>query len=200
MLCGLEGVSMAFGEKQVLSRFDFPLPERGSVCLFGPSGCGKTTVLRLLAGLERPQEGRVVGMAGRKISLLFQENRLLPWCTVQENMLLAMSGDRERIGEARGMLEAVGLLAEAERLPGGLSGGMRRRVALARALAHGGDVLLLDEPLKELDAETALRMRTLIREHAEGRLLLLITHDAEEARALCETVLVCSGPPLRIEP
>lgn len=204
MRCGLEGVSFAyFGEHgqetHVMRQLDLPLPERGSVCLTGPSGCGKTTVLRLLAGLEQPGEGKVVGFEKRRIAVLFQENRLLPWCTALENVALGLGGGREVRSRARALLDAVGLGEQAAQLPDELSGGMQRRVALARMLAREGDVLLMDEPLKELDADTAERMRELIREHVRGKLLVLVTHDLRDAEALCDTVIACTGPPLRAQ-
>jgi NitT/TauT family transport system ATP-binding protein len=197
MACGLEAVDFSYGEKQVLKGFTLALPATGSVCLFGPSGCGKTTALRLLAGLERPQAGRVVGLEGRCIAMMFQEDRLLPWCTLRENLLLGM-GKGAQSQAALEWLETVGLGKEAGSLPGALSGGMRRRAALARALARNGDVLLLDEPLKELDAANALRLRPLILEHARDKLLVLITHDRQEAEALCQRIVPCDGPPLRM--
>jgi len=202
MSCGLEGVSFSYcgedgQETQVLHRLDLPLPEVGSVCLTGPSGCGKTTALRLLAGLEQPGEGRVAGLEGRRIAMLFQENRLLPWCAALENVLLGMGGGREGLPRAHALLDAVGLADQADQLPNELSGGMQRRVALARMLAREGDVLLMDEPLKELDADTAQRLRGLIREHARGKLMVLITHDLRDAQALCDTVITFTGPPLQ---
>ena len=202
MRCGLEGVSFSYygengQETQVLHRVHLPLPERGGVCLTGPSGCGKTTALRLLAGLEQPDEGRIVGMEGRRRAVLFQENRLLPWCSVLENVSLGTGGGREGSARALALLDAVGLADVAGQLPDELSGGMKRRVALARMLAREGDVLLLDEPLKELDADSASRMRSLIHAHARGKLLVLITHDLRDADALCDTVITCAGPPLQ---
>ncbi len=188
MRLGLENVSFAYGDKPVLEHFSLELPERGGVCLFGPSGCGKTTALRLLAGLETPQAGRALGLREKRVAVMFQEDRLLPWYTLTENLLLCMQDARPV--KAREWLEAVGLAAEADRKPGELSGGMRRRVALARALARGGDVLLLDEPLKELDDATALRMRDLIRRHAQGKLLVLVTHNRQEADALCDATVI----------
>jgi len=203
VFCGLEGVSFSYNgeggqETQVLHRLDLPLPKEGSVCLTGPSGCGKTTALRLLGGLEQPREGRVVGLEGRRIAMLFQDNRLLPWCTALENVLLGLGGGREGLPRTQALLDAVGLAEQAGQLPDELSGGMQRRVALARMLAREGDVLLLDEPLKELDADTAQRLRDLIREHARGKLMVLITHDLRDAQALCDTVITCAGPPLSL--
>ena len=207
MQCGLERVSFAYpagdasreAPAPVLQDFSLALPETGSVCLFGPSGCGKTTVLRMLAGLEQPQEGRVLGMAARRVAVLFQEDRLLPWCTVAENIALAVpSAPRAQVlRSAEELLAAVGLPGMARRSPDALSGGQRRRVALARALAFGGDVLLLDEPLRELDEETRAGLRTLILREVRGKLLVLVTHDLAEAGLLCERVVRLDGPPLR---
>ena len=185
----LEHVSKSFGDKRVLSDVSLTLPEGGSVCFFGPSGCGKTTLLRLICGLEKPDSGRIDVPKGTRFSVHFQEDRLLPWYTVRENLALAMPQER-----VDGWLRAVGLPDVGKQYPDELSGGMRRRVALARALGHDSDVLVLDEPLRELDAATADRMLQLIREHQRGRLLLLVTHDREQAEALgCEIVDVAMG-------
>ena len=180
----LEHVRKSFGDKLVLSDLSLTLPEGGSVCFFGPSGCGKTTLLRLICGLERPDSGRIDVPRGTRFSVHFQEDRLLPWYTVQENLALAMPQER-----VDGWLRAVGLPDVGKQYPDELSGGMRRRVALARALGHDSDVLVLDEPLRELDAATADRMLQLIREHQRGRLMLLVTHDREQAEALrCQMI------------
>ena len=185
----LERVSKSFGEKRVLADFSLDLPDSGAVCLFGPSGCGKTTLLRLICGLEEPDGGRIDVPKGTRFSVHFQEDRLLPWCTVRENLALAMPEER-----VDGWLRAIGLPDVGKQYPDELSGGMRRRVALARALGHDSDVLILDEPLRELDAPTADRMLSLIREHQRGRLLLLVTHDRAQAEALgCRMIEMPGG-------
>ena len=180
----LEHVRKSFGDKLVLSDVSLSLPERGAVCFFGPSGCGKTTLLRLICGLEKPDSGTVAIPKGTRFSVHFQEDRLLPWQTVAENLALVMPA--ERVPE---WLRAIGLPDIGGQYPDELSGGMRRRVSLVRALGHESDILVLDEPLRELDAETAAAMLELIREHAKNRLLLLVTHDRSQAEALgCEMV------------
>jgi NitT/TauT family transport system ATP-binding protein len=198
--CGLEDVCFAYGDKPVLQGFTLPLPDAGGVCLFGPSGCGKTTALRLLAGLALPQAGRVAGMAGRRVAVVFQEDRLLTWCTLEQNLTLAMGkGDRRAQRALAGdWLARVGLGDQAALRPDQLSGGMRRRVALARALACPSDVLLLDEPFKELDEENAARMAALVAQVMRGKLLVLITHVRAQAQALCDTVVDVQGPPLTL--
>ncbi|MCH5286148.1 MAG: ATP-binding cassette domain-containing protein [Christensenellaceae bacterium] len=180
----LEHVGKSFGDKTVLSDISLTLPDGGSVCFFGPSGCGKTTLLRLICGLEKADGGTIAVPKGTRFSVHFQEDRLLPWHTVAENLALTMPA-----GEVGGWLRAIGLPDIGNQYPDELSGGMRRRVSLARALGHDSDVLVLDEPLRELDAAMAETMLELIRARKGNRLLLLVTHDRLQAEALgCEIV------------
>jgi NitT/TauT family transport system ATP-binding protein len=164
----------------VLSGISLTLPENGAVALVGPSGSGKTTLLRVLAGLERPKDGQVEGLSGKRVTMVFQEDRLLPWYSAFENVLLALPDtmpDRERV--ARNWLSCMELADAADQLPAELSGGMCRRVALARALAYGGDILLLDEPFNGLD--DALRSRVAAHIKNAAPLIVLVTHDEAEA-------------------
>ena len=171
-------------QRPILRDFSLTVPEGGRVCLTGPSGEGKTTALRLLLGLEKPRKGTVSVPEGIRFSAVFQENRLLPWKTVLENA--ALFSDEE---SARRILTTLGLGDSLDALPETLSGGMKRRAALGRALAHPFDVLVLDEALTGLDGETKRRCLTAIDEAVGRRTLVLATHDAGEARALgAETV------------
>ncbi|MGI6200456.1 MAG: ATP-binding cassette domain-containing protein [Christensenellales bacterium] len=190
----IEGLTKAYGEKIILQDFTLELPERGVVCLLGPSGCGKTTLLHLLAGLIPADGGRVVGLPG-PLSMVFQEDRLLPWLTCQENIaLVGVSRDA-----ARRALEAVGLFGQEGVYPDALSGGMRRRVALARALAAPHGALLLDEPFKGLDRATQQPLLEQVRAHGEEHLVLAVTHDPWQVDALGAMAVRLSGPPLRLE-
>ncbi len=147
----------SYGDKNI---FDGLSLRFGDVtCVTGPSGCGKTTLLKLLAGLMKPLGGKIVGMPSR-ISFMFQEDRLLPWCTARENVASVLPPDGAEKADA--WLKRVELEAYASAYPGNLSGGQRRRVALARALAYGGGVLILDEPYKGFDPELTRRMTALI--------------------------------------
>ena len=150
----LKHVTCAYGEKTPIRDLTLALPDAGVIGVFGASGSGKTTLLRLLAGRIQPASGTVEGLYGKRVSMVFQEDRLLPWRTALENVALVRDGSS---GEAMRLLDAMELSAEAGKLPVALSGGMQRRVALARALNFGGDMLLLDEPFKGLDE--ALRAR-----------------------------------------
>lgn len=184
MCITLENVSRAFEGRQVLRNVSLTLPDRGAVCFFGPSGCGKTTLLRLICGLDKPDSGKVYVPQGMRFSCHFQEDRLLPWYTAEENLCLGAEH-----ADVQAWLNKV-LLPDAGRLyPDELSGGMRRRISLARALAHESDVLVLDEPVRELDEATAEKMLDLISQSVGDRLLILVTHDRTQAEKLgCRVV------------
>lgn len=187
----LERVSFAYGDTAVLRDVTWHLPEKGVVCLWGPSGCGKTTLLRLLAGLEKPQKGAVDGVC--RVSVVFQEDRLLPWLTAMENV--AIIGADESV--AHKVLQALGLTAEEmQAMPAHLSGGQQRRVALARALAADSDLLLLDEPFNGLDEDTWQNVVPLITACAEHKPVVLVTHVREQAEALGAELIPLDGIPL----
>ena len=158
----------------------------------GPSGCGKSTLLRLACVLLTPDGGRLSGQAQR-FSVVFQDNRLLPWYSARENLAVAL-----RRGTPEEWIRQIGLSAFADARPGDLSGGMCRRLAIARALAADGDAYLFDEPFSGLDADNRQKMLRLIRISAEGKLCLFVTHSTEEACEIGGVRLSFSGPPLRL--
>ena len=179
----LDHVSKSYQGRTVLRDFSLELPDRGFCCILGPSGAGKTTLLRLMAGLEQPDSGTVTVSA--PVSMVFQEDRLLAHDTVLENAALAADPQR-----AKELLVRLGLAEWLFRRPAALSGGMRRRVAIARALATPAGVYLMDEPLKGLDQDTKQAVLALIREETRNGLLVLVTHDPEEARGADQIVTV----------
>jgi NitT/TauT family transport system ATP-binding protein len=182
----------------------------------GPSGCGKTTLLKIVAGLLRPTDGRVEfgiehewwtpenGRAWPRNALVFQEHGVFPWMTVADNVAfgLEMRGvaRRERRGRARAFLDRVGLGAFADNYPSELSVGMRQRVGIARAFVTDVPILLMDEPFGSLDAQTKLLLQEeLLRIWREDRkLVVFVTHDLEEAVRMGDRVLVMTGRPGRI--
>jgi putative spermidine/putrescine transport system ATP-binding protein len=199
----LEGLSRHYGPVVALDRLDLTLEPGQLVALLGPSGCGKTTTLRLLAGLEDADSGRVV-VAGRDLThvpankrdmgMVFQAYSLFPHMTVRQNVAFGLRlrrvGAAERDQRAVEMLELVGLAQQASRYPHQLSGGQQQRVALARALAIEPQVLLLDEPLSALDAKVRAQLRDEIRriQLEVGITTLFVTHDQEEALAIADRV------------
>lgn len=193
MNIALSHVWKSFGGQAVLSDFSLALPAQGVVALCGPSGCGKTTLLRLIAGLEKPDGGTVSAPDGLRISMAFQEDRLLPWFTALQNIAVAAPK-----ADAAHWLERVGLGRAMQKLPEELSGGMRRRVAIARALAYGGELFLLDEPFKALDDAARGAMIACVMRAIRGRLAVLVTHELTEAASMADTVLLLDGPPLRV--
>ena len=189
----LDRVTLSYGEKEVLRDFSLSLPLEGITALRGPSGCGKTTLLRCIAGLVRPQGGQITGVSPRETAFLFQENRLFPWRTVGQHIADVLP--RERRGEAARWLALAELEGEEAAYPASLSGGMGRRLALARCLALGGELYLLDEPFSGVDPERAERIMGRIR--AIGTPVLLVSHEAA-VLALCDRIVELDGPPLRM--
>ena len=203
----LEGVTHAYDGDIVVDSLNLTVGAGEIVCLLGPSGCGKTTTLRLAAGLENLQDGRV-GMGGkdvagrgfsqppetRGVGLLFQDYALFPHLTVVDNVVFGLTSmtTADRRAAASDLLERVGMSAFADRYPHSLSGGEQQRVALARALAPKPRLMLLDEPFSSLD----LRLRTQVRDETvavlreSGIASLIVTHDAEEALYLADRIAV----------
>jgi putative spermidine/putrescine transport system ATP-binding protein len=199
----LEGLSRHYGPVVALDRFDLTLQPGELIALLGPSGCGKTTTLRLLAGLEDADTGRVIvggkditglSAAKRDMGMVFQAYSLFPHMTVRQNVAFGLRlrrvGAAQRDKRALEMLDLVGLSTQADRYPHQLSGGQQQRVALARALAIEPQVLLLDEPLSALDAKVRAQLRDEIRrvQLEVGITTLFVTHDQEEALAIADRV------------
>ncbi|MEW5424271.1 ABC transporter ATP-binding protein [Amorphus sp. 3PC139-8] len=218
---GLVGVGKTFGEGtsavRAIGEATLDMPRGEFVSLLGPSGCGKTTLLRIIAGLERPSEGEVIvrgrsvwrggrrlAEATRPISMMFQAARLFPWYSVAENIALPLRiqgvAKAERRERAHALCETVGLKGFEEARPTALSGGMKQRASLARALITDPQVLLLDEPFGALDAMTrdALNLELLAICEAAKVTTILVTHSITEAAFLSDRVVVLAARPARI--
>ena len=187
----LQNLTLRYGERLVLDRFSLTLPGSGLTALSGPSGCGKTTLLRVMAGLETPESGSVDGIAPAQTAFLFQEDRLLPWRTVGQHITDVLP--RARRGELADWLAFAELSGEGGAYPAALSGGMARRLALARCAALGGDLLLLDEPFAGVDPERAARIMARLR--GLGVPVVLTSHQAP-VLAACDCIIGLDGPPL----
>ena len=184
-------LTISFGGKAVLDRFSLNIPGRGVTALSGPSGCGKTTLLRVLAGLERPQGGAIEGISPGETAILFQDDRLLPWRTVEQHLTDVLP--RERWGEVPALLALAELEGEGKQSPAALSGGMGRRLALARCLALPARLYLLDEPFAGVDLPRALRILERLR--ALPAPVLLVSHEPAVLSA-ADAVIELDGPPL----
>lgn len=170
------------------------------VALLGPSGCGKSTLLRALAGLDHEVTGSGTLDVPAKVSVVFQDSRLLPWDSVLGNVTLGLK-DRDADAQGRRALAEVGLAGREKAWPHQLSGGEQQRVALARSLVRDPELLLADEPFGALDALTRLKMHLLLSEliHAHQPAVLLVTHDVDEAIALADRVVVLDHGKVALE-
>ena len=197
----------------VIDSVSFAAEAGDFVCLLGPNGCGKTTLLRIVGGIEPATRGRVVldgrpvvaeQRQSRKVGIVFQEDRLLPWMTLRDNVGLVLTplgaGVTERAATADRYLKLVGLGGFEDYYPGRVSGGMRQRAAIARALAIEPDLLLMDEPFGALDAQNRRIMQTEVRRiwRETGRTIVFVTHAIEEAVAIGTTLVMLSARPSRV--
>src|SRR5262245_34867955 len=186
------------GELQVIDGLSLTLAGGEVGALVGPSGCGKTTLLRIIAGLDREFEGTVQLPDHGKLGMVFQEPRLLPWRTLEQNVRLAAPEATDAGLDV--LFRALGLDAHRHHYPGELSLGLARRVALARAFAVDPDLLLLDEPFVSLDDALAARLRDELAELVNRRPVttLLVTHNVEEAIGLADRLFLLSASPARV--
>jgi NitT/TauT family transport system ATP-binding protein len=204
----VSGLSIAFGPTRALDRVSLTVNDGEFVSIVGPSGCGKSTMLNVIAGLLAPSEGgtSVAGIkgngAGSRIGYMFQKDTLLPWATALDNICLPMDVKGARDWhKARALMQLVDLTGFEAHYPRQLSGGMRKRVQLARLLAQDPEVLLMDEPFGALDAQT----RLIIQEEflkiweRQRKTVLFVTHDLQEAIALSDRVVLISARPGRVK-
>ncbi len=207
----VENIDKRFGDVHALSDVTLTLGEQEFVSVVGASGCGKSTLLSIIAGLESPTSGVAsigdteINGPGRDRGVVFQSATLLPWLSAIDNVIFALRGEqgmsrRQRVDRARDVLSQVGLTGFEDSYPAQLSGGMQQRVALARSLAYGPEVLLMDEPFGALDALTRRTMQELLTTVWERNRMtvMLITHDIEEAVFLSDRVIAMTPRPGRV--
>lgn len=192
----LENIQKIYDGKIVVENLSLTVSDGQRIALTAPSGCGKTTLLHIIAGLLKPDAGRISGYDVSDVCMLFQEVRLFPRFTALENVMAVLKGNRkEKKEKAIQWLTKVELTAEdMGKLPDMLSGGQQQRVALARALAAECSIVLLDEPFKGLDADTKKQIYDLANKVLTGKTLVLVTHDEMDADALsCEILRFAQG-------
>ncbi len=187
------GLTKAFGDKNVLNGLSFSVPIGSVVRITGSSGIGKTTLLRILCGLEKATSGEIFGIHRKDISYLFQEDRLFDTLSAIENVTLVMKGD-EKKDRAKKLLSDLGLTnKDFNCRPSELSGGMCRRVAIARALAYDKPILFLDEALRGLDEENAVRTARVIERESVGKTIFFVTHGDVRTMLEYKTVDITSA-------
>jgi len=206
-----EGVTKRFGETEVVRPFNLSIARGELVVFLGPSGCGKTTLMRMAGGLETPSTGRItlegvpLGRPDRRRGMVFQSYSSFPWLTVAQNVAYGMRYRRDMTAAAKAervahYLAVVGLSDFADEYPVRISGGMRQRVAIARTLAAGSEILLMDEPFGALDAQRreALQVELHLLQETDAKTVVFVTHDVEEAAYLADRVVIFSARPARV--
>lgn len=196
----MSNIHKKFGDLYVLKDLNMKLEEHKLICILGPSGCGKTTLLNIISGVFPPDQGEMSGFAGKTISYLFQETRLLRWKTVDENIDFVLKdkfSKMQRLEIVKRYVDMVGLRDFKKYYPDKLSGGMKQRVAIARAFAYPADILLMDEPFKGLDMQlkTALMHAFVDLWLMDHRSVFFVTHDIDEALLLGEEIYVLNERP-----
>jgi len=203
MVRKIEHIEKTYGSTKVLDGIDLDFPEGSITVIVGPSGCGKTSLLNILAGLDTNFSGSLTGFGRDEASYVFQEDRLLPWMDALDNVAFALRLKMDRatgLDTALKSLGAVGLSDASRMKPGIMSGGMRRRVALARAFAFPSRILLLDEAFSSLDLKTRIAVMDLFLDlrSRDGRSAVVVTHDVREAIYLADRIATMTDKPARI--
>lgn len=197
----IEHITKSFGSLKVFDDFSLEFPEKQITAILGPSGCGKTTLLNILAGLIKIDQGKVA--TTDNVSYLFQEPRLLPWLTIRQNIALILKDKMsvQAIDEwVFENLNATGLTEFGDYYPAQLSGGMRQRAAMARAFSYDAPLLLMDEPFKSLDIKTRFQLMADFLElwSKQPRTVVIVTHDVKEAVLMGSLIVVLSDKPVRV--
>ena len=204
MNISVKNLNKAYGNEEIFKNFNLDLYDDKVNCIIGKSGCGKSTFLNIIAGLMEIQSGEIQGVSPKDISYIFQEDRLIEWLTVKENLELALkkyydsSIIEDKINQ---LLNLVGIYDIKDKYPNSLSGGMKQRVNIARAFGKPSKVILMDEPFKSLDYKLKY---TIIDEfkallNKEKRMVILVTHDLDEAIYFQGNIIVFSNKPVEVK-
>ncbi|WP_195268539.1 ABC transporter ATP-binding protein [Eubacterium sp. 1001713B170207_170306_E7] len=195
----IKSLEKAYGNEVIYHDFSIVFPENKITGIMGPSGSGKTTLLNLLAGVTAPDSGMIEGVEDGKISYIFQEDRLLPWRTVKQNLLFVL--DKEKEAVVASILEMVGLADYADYYPKALSGGMRQRVSIARAFCYPSTLLLMDEPFSSLDFELKDRLTEDFKRlwQLDPKTVIYVSHNRDELTKICDSIYRLKEKPVKLE-
>jgi NitT/TauT family transport system ATP-binding protein len=183
----VKNLNKAYNDLQVIVDFNFTFEEGKVYCLFGPSGCGKTTLLHAIAGILSLDSGSITGLENKKVAVVFQEDRLLPWFSAAENIKFVAD---HPLLDPEMYLKTVGLEGFTNHYPHELSGGMKRRVAIARALAFNAQLLLMDEPFKGIDEKLKKTiMEAILKAKGSRQIVIFTTHNLDEANYMADEIL-----------
>ena len=194
----LRRVSKAYGEEQVLENFSAVFPAGETTCILGPSGCGKTTLLNLIAGLQKADAGEIEGVPER-IAFVFQEDRLSEDFSAVSNVRL-VTGKKVPKEEIIARLKEIGLGDSLKKPVRELSGGMKRRVAIVRAICYRPELLILDEPFKGLDEKLRGEVMDFVKRNTAGKTVICVTHERDDANRLGGGIIEMEKLPVRNDP
>ncbi|MEA4973275.1 MAG: ATP-binding cassette domain-containing protein [Candidatus Metalachnospira sp.] len=180
----LNKITKSYDGRMVLDRFSLAVENGRTVCLFGESGCGKTTILNIISGLTEIDSGEVKGTKGKRISYLFQEDRLLESATAEENIMLST----KNMELSKKIIEVCDISDYLNLYPSQMSGGMKRRVAIARAVAFDGEIVLLDEPFNGIDTKRVEKAADFLREFLMSKICIVVSHSLNDAELLSAQV------------
>ncbi len=181
----IKNLTKSFGDKQIFENFNLSIPEGNISFIMGESGCGKTTLMRIIAGIEKNFSGEIIKNS-EFISCVFQEPRLFPALTVKQNLEIVSKGTSLSLEK---ILDIVELKGEENSYPDSLSGGMKMRLAIARALYYNGDIFLMDEPFSALDTAMKERIMPKVFQLLEGKTVIIVSHNIDEANAYSNNII-----------
>ena len=189
----ISNLSKSFDGKAVIKNLSVTFPESGFIAICGPSGCGKSTLLRIIVGIEKASAGEII--CNHSISMSFQEPRLLPERTALQNVNFVLGDKKATLGKSQELLYELGIV-DTGLYPDELSGGMKARVSIARALAKRSEIYVFDEPFANLDIETAAMTAEVIKSHTECALVIAVIHDREFAERIADRVIRFNDTPI----
>ncbi len=204
MVYEVKNINKSFGDLKVLDNINISFPKNKTTCILGPSGCGKTTLLNIISGLLDADSGELIGFENEDISFVFQEDRLIPWKNVKDNLAFVLNGkmDKSEIDKIIDYyLKLVGLEEYKDYYPRDLSGGMKQRINILRAFVCTSKILIMDEPFKSLDMGNKQILIDFFKElmKVENRTCIMVTHDMEEAMELGNRIISLTDKPTRVK-